>query len=82
MERDYFPLLIFSIAYLVCCIPVNLFDIVFHGQGIKRSEKKMTIICPYCGKSFDVALEVRNEYTGITIVVCPFCNKYFEYSGI
>ena len=42
----------------------------------------MTIICPYCGKSFDVALEVRNEYTGITIVVCPFCNKYFEYNGI
>jgi len=40
----------------------------------------MTMMCPYCGKSFDVALKVENEYTGITIVLCPFCNKYFEYN--
>ena len=43
---------------------------------------EMTVICPYCGKSFDVALRVKNEYSGITIVVCPFCNKYFEYNEV
>ena len=73
--------LTFSITHLVYPIPVSLFDTVFHGQDIKI-ETEMTIICPYCGKNFDVALEVKNEYTGITIVLCPFCNKYFEYNGI
>ncbi len=42
----------------------------------------MSVICPYCGKNFDVALKIENEYAGVTLIICPFCNKEFAINFI